>query len=230
MSEVILYVPPGTVCIECSVGDEVAADAVFQIDNTDIKGRIGRVVDGVLVVFDTESVFSTSSATDVQCMSVNLNASHSVKMYLEIFRPPVITGNTTLSKGDTLYLDCDTSNSRPSPRVEWLSPEGVVLSNERILEMTNIQGSAEGIYTCVATHPIYRATLNSIVNVTVQVPCETLWSTTDIIVNLTSTAMGSTATYQCRNGSSDVYTTQCTSDGVWEPNPNSTLDCTCNGQ
>ena len=61
------------------------------------------------------------------------------------------------------------------------------------------------------------------------VPCEILQSTTDIIVNLTSTAMGSNATYQCRNGSSDVYTTQCTSDGVWEPNPNSTLDCTITG-
>ena len=45
-------------------------------------------------------------------------------------------------------------------------------------------------------------------------------------MNITSTAMGSNATYQCRDGSSDVYTTQCTSDGVWEPNPNSTLDCT----
>ena len=58
------------------------------------------------------------------------------------------------------------------------------------------------------------------------VSCETLQSTTDIIVKLTSTAIGSNATYQCRDGSSDVYTTQCTSDGVWEPNPNSTLDCT----
>ena len=57
------------------------------------------------------------------------------------------------------------------------------------------------------------------------VSCETLQSTTDIIVKLTSTAMGSIATYRCRDGSSDVYTTQCTSDGVWEPNPNSTLDC-----
>ena len=61
------------------------------------------------------------------------------------------------------------------------------------------------------------------------VSCETLQSTTDIIVNLTSTTMGSNATYQCRDGSSDVYTTQCTSDGVWEPNPNSTLDCTTTG-
>ena len=62
------------------------------------------------------------------------------------------------------------------------------------------------------------------------VSCETLQSTTDIIVNLTSTVMGSNATYQCRDGSSDVYTTQCTSDGVWEPNPNSTLDCTTTGK
>ena len=64
----------------------------------------------------------------------------------------------------------------------------------------------------------------------VSVPCETLQSTTDIIVNLTSTIMGSNATYQCRDGSSDVYTTQCTSDGVWEPNPKSTLDCRIPGK
>ena len=59
----------------------------------------------------------------------------------------------------------------------------------------------------------------------ISVLCETLQSTENIIVNFTSTAMGSNATYQCRNGSSDIYTTQCTSDGVWEPNPNFTLDC-----
>ena len=103
----ILYVPPGTVCIQCSVGGEVANDSIFQIDGSDIDASIGKVVDGVLVVFDTESVFTTSSATYVQCMSVNLNASHSVEMYLESkshyiaiilcqlawvldFRPPVI--------------------------------------------------------------------------------------------------------------------------------------------
>ena len=48
-------------------------------------------------------------------------------------------------------------------------------------------------------------------------------------MNFTSTEIGSNATYQCSDGSSDVYTTQCTSDGVWEPNPNSTLDCTTPG-
>ena len=83
MSNVIFNVPPGTVCIECSVGGEVAADATFQLDNININGSIGRVVDGVLMVFDTESVFTTYSATDVQCMSVDLTVSHQVVMYLK---------------------------------------------------------------------------------------------------------------------------------------------------
>ena len=83
MSEVILYVPPGTVCIGCSVGGEVVADAVFQIDGSNIDDSIGREVAGVLVVFDTEHVFNTFPATDVQCIGFNLNAAHSVEMYLE---------------------------------------------------------------------------------------------------------------------------------------------------
>ena len=188
MSEVILYVPPGTVCIECSVGGEIANDTEFQTDNTNIDASIGRIVDGVLVVFDTESLFDRSSATDVQCMSVSLNAHHSVLIYLESklyyiencssayihlitgFRPPVITGNTTLSKGDTLYLNCDTSNSRPRPSVEWFSPEGIMISITRDLEIMNIQRSAAGIYTCVALLR-YGATMNSTVNVTVQCEC-----------------------------------------------------------
>ena len=72
---------------------------------------------------------------------------------------------------------------------------------------------------------MYKYIIYRVYNYFSLVPCEALQSTTDIIVNFTSTAIGSNATYQCRDGSSDVYTTQCTSDGVWEPNPNSTLDC-----
>ena len=60
----------------------------------------------------------------------------------------------------------------------------------------------------------------------ISVVCETLQSTENIIVNFVSIAISSNATYQCKDGSSDVYTTQCTSNGVWEPNPSSTLDCT----
>ncbi|CAI8044674.1 hypothetical protein GBAR_LOCUS24764 [Geodia barretti] len=39
---------------------------------------------------------------------------------------------------------------------------------------------------------------------------------------MSSIAVGSTATYQCRDGPTDVYTTQCTSTGVWDPHPNCT--------
>ena len=90
--------------------------------------------------------------------------------YNLVFRPPVVTGMTTLNEGDTLYLDCDTSNSGPRPSVKWLSPKGVMISITRDSEIMKIQRSAAGIYTCVA---ISRsgATMNSTVNVTVQCEC-----------------------------------------------------------
>ena len=55
------------------------------------------------------------------------------------------------------------------------------------------------------------------------VDCEMLKCTDTIVVNMSSTAVGSIATYQCRDGPTDVYTTQCTSTGAWDPLP---LDCT----
>ena len=70
----------GTLCIECIVGGEVAADAVYKIGDSKIDRSIGRVVDGVLVVYDSESVFS--SAVRVHCMSAAHNASHSALLYL----------------------------------------------------------------------------------------------------------------------------------------------------
>ena len=81
----------------------------------------------------------------------------------------VISGNTTLDEGDTLHLDCDASTLRHDASVKWLSPEGAVISKKRILEIVNIQRSAAGMYTCVATrHRILTTTIS--VNVTVQ--CE----------------------------------------------------------
>ena len=57
------------------------------------------------------------------------------------------------------------------------------------------------------------------------VHCAALTSTDAIIVTVTSTITGSNATYHCRDEPSNIHTTQCTG-GVWEPNPNVTLDCT----
>ena len=71
---------PGTLCIECIVGGEVAADAVYKIGDSKIDRSIGRVVDGELVLYDSESVFS--SAVRVDCMSAAHNASHSALLYL----------------------------------------------------------------------------------------------------------------------------------------------------
>ena len=71
---------PGTLCIECIVGGEVAADAVYKIGDSKIDTSIGRVVDAVLVVYDAESVFSSTAR--VHCMSAAHNASHSALLYL----------------------------------------------------------------------------------------------------------------------------------------------------
>ena len=83
-----------------------------------------------------------------------------------MFRAPVITGVTVINEGSTLDLDCDTSNSRPIPSVEWFNPDGDLISNSRQLRIMDIQQSAAGMYTCVATQS--RATMSSSVNVTVQ--------------------------------------------------------------
>ena len=66
-----------------------------------------------------------------------------------------------------------------------------------------------------------------VLSVIISVTCEELESTDGIIIlNMSSTALGSKATYQCRDDPTDVYTTQCTSHGVWDPHPLSSLDCT----
>ena len=76
----IIRIDPGIVCIKCSIGDGVATDAEFLINDVEIGADMGRVVDDVLVVFDTKSVFTI--AKHVQCMSVSLNASTSVLLYV----------------------------------------------------------------------------------------------------------------------------------------------------
>ena len=72
---------PGTLCIECIVGGEVAADALYKIGDSKIDRSIGRVVDGVLVVYDSEGVFN--SCVCVHCMSTAHSASHSALLYLD---------------------------------------------------------------------------------------------------------------------------------------------------
>ena len=67
-------------------------------------------------------------------------------------------------------MDCDASNSGPLPSVQWLNPQGVMVSNNRDLEIEDIQRDATGVYTCVATYydgEIMNSTANVIVQVSV---------------------------------------------------------------
>ena len=151
-------------------------------------------------------------------------------------------GETEVTEGNTLHLLCDGSNSDPQPTLQWISPDGKMVSESGELDIVTTTRNMTGIYTCVATFPHSTATMNTTVDITIvsskvaesvvpfsfahAVECPTLKSTDAIIVYMSSTAVGSTATYQCRDGPTDVYTTQCTSTGVWDPHPLSTLDCT----
>lgn len=85
-------------------------------------------------------------------MSVNCLLQNSNHFFVHpVFQPPVITGSTTVAVGGTLSLDCDASNSAPTPSVVWLDPQRMVVTNSRDLVIDNIQRSAAGTYMCVAT-------------------------------------------------------------------------------
>ena len=67
ISSGVIYVPPGTVCIECVLDSVLATNAEFQIDSQNIDESVGIEDNGVLVVFDTENVFSSSSTRTIKC-------------------------------------------------------------------------------------------------------------------------------------------------------------------
>ena len=64
----ILSVPSRTVCLECVIGGALATEASFQIENKEVASSEGKVVNGTLVVFDSETTFSDEN-TIVRCMS-----------------------------------------------------------------------------------------------------------------------------------------------------------------
>ena len=83
------------------------------------------------------------------------------------FNRPLISGETTVSEGDTLYLSCDGSNSDPLPTLHWVSPDGETVSDTGQLVIMDITRNMSGLYTCVATLPNSTMTLNTTVSVTV---------------------------------------------------------------
>ena len=66
----ILSVPSGTVCLECVIGGALATEASFQVENMQVAPSEGTVVNGTLVVFDSETTFGFSeNSIFVRCMS-----------------------------------------------------------------------------------------------------------------------------------------------------------------
>ena len=91
-----------------------------------------------------------------------------IKISTIVFSPPSITGETVITQCGRLNLSCDGSNSAPQPTLQWISPDGEVVSESGELEIENIVTSMTGIYTCVATLPHSNTTtMNNTVNVTI---------------------------------------------------------------
>ena len=76
-----------------------------------------------------------------------------------------------MDEGDTLSLDCDSSNTATGPPVHWLSPDGEMISNDRSLIINNITRDMAGTYTCVAASLNTGAVVNTTVNVIVIGEC-----------------------------------------------------------
>ncbi|CAI8016911.1 Peroxidasin [Geodia barretti] len=245
VNNTIIYVNASldTVCFECDYTHFLGLirEVVFGVNDTNVTANstLGRVVNNyphdytdTLVVNGSGNVFSTFWDTNIQCCEKRLcNVTYFMAkvgaLLFKVFNPPSIMGETEVIEGNTLHLLCDGSNSDPQPNLQWISPDGKMVSESGELDIVTTTRNITGIYTCVATLPRSTTTMNTTVDIKIILPidCPTLNSTDTMMVNMSSTAVGSTATYQCRDGPTDVYTTQCTSTGVWDPHPLSTLDC-----
>ena len=83
----------------------------------------------------------------------------------------MVSGVTTVNEGDTLELNCDSSNSRPLPPVKWLSPDEESVSISAQLRIAHIARNLTGNYTCIATHIISGDTMNSSAYITILCEC-----------------------------------------------------------
>ena len=186
-------VPSGTTCFQCvTPNDGVIADAAFTIDN-ETAGFIDgvTVVNGTLVITNSENIFNVLSPTLVKCRSPpsinhqlpvlydckHLSYIHECKTLTSYILSvvPVITGEPTVNKGDTLDLYCNVSQSNPpASSVQWLSPGGEVVSDGESLEIASISTRRGGLYTCVTSYNNSTVTVNNSVDVAVL--CKSLCS------------------------------------------------------
>ena len=183
----VAYVATGVVCFQCDFGFGVDTLSMFQLDNNDVPRTMGNTVQGVLVIFRTDLVFSADLHT-VTCSSdggsLTINAFlrgqlhmitlHNYSYWIvtpslsAVFQPPVISGQSTVNEGGTLSLDCNAGNSQPLPSVEWFTPDTTSISITRTLEIPAISRNQAGDYMCVATDSLSGAQENSVSTVIVQ--------------------------------------------------------------
>ena len=56
----VRYIPLGVVCFQCDFGSGVAMDSTFKLDGYLVDSSDGVISMGVLVIFNTTNVFSSS--------------------------------------------------------------------------------------------------------------------------------------------------------------------------
>ena len=91
-------------------------------------------------------------------------------LYCTVYLPPIITGETTVNEGGTLFLTCDSTNSNREPRAQWFDKDGQVVSPSGLLNILNITRSQAGSYTCRTSPPNDDNSTSTTVTVVVQ--CE----------------------------------------------------------
>ena len=69
LSEEVIVIPPGTVCVQCIINGALDTDAQFGQQGLNIDPTKGLTVDGVLVLFQTENVFVPNINTILRCFS-----------------------------------------------------------------------------------------------------------------------------------------------------------------
>ena len=67
----VVHVPTGTVCFQCtSPNGLVKEDAIFSINNETASSIDGvMVVNGTLVITNSQDIFNAVSSTQIQCKS-----------------------------------------------------------------------------------------------------------------------------------------------------------------
>ena len=88
-SDSVVFVPPGsTVCFQCVLSGSVATDATFQINSGSVDPSDGRTEMGVLVIYDTSTVFVVSAS--VGCTSTSEADSATSTVILHSMEPESI--------------------------------------------------------------------------------------------------------------------------------------------